>query len=328
MSRALIPIAILLLIFCAPFSLCAQNSSSVLLEKARNEETQGNREEALSLYSQWLNANPHSNSMRDVLFHAVSLCPAPSKALEFLETHTEKLSGADRGVSYERMADLESSLGLLEKSTAHYEKAAALGNAADSERRRLKALVIRFSMGQYSRVETQGLLLSEKTNNSVLRVELMALTSLCAALQGKTDEALAMVNEAVSRSGGRTPLPLLSQLDISRMAGAAEVYKKALTALSGEYPDSVAAYLANAQVKRWASPMFFESFQARMVQGHPVQAGAFLQQTGAAALREELENAGFTAWMDNSDGIWRVFIHNSDGNAAERLAEWQSAQKP
>ncbi len=291
-----------------------------LMAEARGEEAAGNSQKAVALYEQWLEEYSGTEGSVDVLLHAAPLCREGAEVLSFMERNLLHIPTADYPGVYERMADLESALGRLNEAASHYEQAALRGYPG-ADRCRSKILVLRLQMGDYAHVLRVGRELSMKVSSPVLRAENLAVAALAAGLTGNSEKALSMVEEAVGLSNGATPLPLLVKMDISRLAGKTDAYHRAVRKISSEYPDSAAFYLANEQIRRWATPFLLENNSRMTLPGAPVQTGAFSERSSAALLREKLENNGFSAWMEKSesDRLWRVFVHDADGKVRARL---------
>ena len=288
-------------------------------EEAMNLERAGDATAARGLYMRWLDENSGHESAADVLLHAASLSESALEALGLLGAYAEKLDITARYEIYERMGDLESSLGLPSDAATHYEMA-SLRSGAASEMLQLEALALRFSMGEFELVFRKAAALARIAANPRVRDESSALAALSLALSGEIHQAFSAIrNLAGEKERQVSPLIWLAYRDIAVLAGDSGAARSAASRLGKEFPSSTVNYLATSRVKQWESPLILESIGADDSIGDSVQTGAFQGREGAASLRYRLEQDGFTAWIEESGGFWKVFVNDPDGQVRRRL---------
>lgn len=275
-------------------------------------ERQGKIEAAAELYHRWISANRGHPDAADAALHAASLSGDALEATASLERSAAIITHPARARVYRRIAALQSALGLPARAARNYTLAADAGSE-DADRLRLNALVLRFAVGEHIRSEAAAL---KQSKNPLIAADAAALAALTLARSGKISEAVA----ELQAFDGRSPAYWLILSRLSGYSGNREARLRAFNALAEDYPGSANLYLAEARILEWVSPssLLKPPITARNMQ-RAVQVGAFSGRNRAASLRVKLENDGFTAWIEQNESLWRVFVHDPDGEVSGRL---------
>ena len=293
----------------------------ISLEDALNMERRGDTEAAREAYILWLEENSRTNGAADVLVHASTLGRNPVSALGLLKQFVDNISRDDAYPVYARIAALEEMLGLLGPAAINYERAASAGGV-QGERWLLKSLAIQFSMGDFNRVKTAALGLVENGKTIFIRDEALAFASASQARLGDEQGALERI---ISRTDSVEVFPVASSLlwltlmEIAEAQGRSDLIRKASRSLQNDFPSSAGSYLSQSRILYWESPsMLLEP--SRLSTRYSLQVGVFQNRDGAASLRMQLENDGFTAWLEEERELWRVLVNDADGSTASQLA--------
>ena len=275
-------------------------------------ERQGKVEAAAELYHRWISANPGHPDAADAALHAASLSGDALEATASLERSAAIITHPSRARVYRRIAALQSALGLPVQAARNYILAAEAGSE-DADRLRLNALVLRFAVGEDVRSRAAAL---KQSKNPLVASDAAALAALMLARGGKISEAVA----ELQAFDGRSPAYWLILARLSGYSGNTEARLRALNTLADTYPGSANLYLAESRILEWISPAGL----LKPPRGGPntqraVQVGAFSGRSRAAALRVKLENDGFTAWIEQDQSLWRVLVHDPDGEVSGRL---------
>ncbi|MCK5735959.1 MAG: hypothetical protein KAH21_05745, partial [Spirochaetaceae bacterium] len=135
--------------------------SSGELDDAVALEKSGQPVQAIQAYQNWLNENRGNERYTDILIHTASLYDNPLDSLNFMDSYSSSLLQADTYRVYARMAQLESSLGLLHNAANHYRQASGY-EGSEGKQWLYNSLSIRFSMGEYTEVRIEALKLAEE----------------------------------------------------------------------------------------------------------------------------------------------------------------------
>jgi len=314
-SSAAIPkLLIILILTIAPSYIL----DAVDWKEARALELNGDAAGAQILYLNWLEANPGHPETADILIHAASLSKNPLDALGLMRESVKLVSELDVHRVYARMAALESSVGLPKDAADHFRKAAEIGGA-QGERWKLDSLALRYGMGDYAGVRRDALNLLKDSGSPLIRDEAASLAALCLAMDGRAEEALLEMRAYLRGTDHlNSPLAWLALKEISEVTGNQIEFRRAMEKLNELHPRTVIRYMAESRVLEWVSPASFV-IQRTQSELESVQAGAFAKRDGAVSLRERLENDGFTAWLEEDDGLWKVIVNDPDGNVVSRL---------
>jgi len=300
------------------FLLLAYVSSAEELDDAMNQESSGNRLQAIHMYREWLEAESGDSRFPDVLLHTASLYESPDESLDLLQTYLPILDPGNRYGVLARMAGLESSLGLLDSAALHFQMASE-SDSLDADRWMYESLSLRFLMGEFSEVRPDALDLSRKSRLSAIRDQAAALAALSLAYTGGISDALEELDLYIgNNSPVRSPLVWFSLHKIASLNGNTQVLKRSYEHLMNSFPSSVLGYIADSKLPEWDSPSLF-LFKPESTSEKSVQVGAFGSRDAASALRIKLENDGFIAWIVKNGNIWRVYVNDPAGDAVSRL---------
>lgn len=293
---------------------CLADERDVALSHQQNGDT----EAAIAAYNQWINSHPQHPDAALTLIYAASIHESPLEALGFLSAHVESLPTITASEVYARMAGLESLLGLPADAAKHYERA-ALAEGSEKNRRLLEAASLRLSMGETETARIMTIQLLNEGLDDSLRDEAASLAAMALATGGRPEEALKEIEAYIQRGLPHSPLPYLALREISMALGNRSGLEEAHSSLSRYFNESAALYLAQKRILAWVSPssLIRERF---ITPGSPIQVGAFRNREGASNLRERLEEDGYISWIEDTDGLWKVLVNDSDGNTVSRLA--------
>lgn len=301
-GRLLVPAAL----FCAV--------SAVLSADERREaailELKGEIQGAADLYHRWISGNPGHPDAPDVAVHAASLNEDALEALASLERSARIITHPGRARVYERTAALQSALGLPAEAARNYTLAAETGTE-NTDRRRLNALILRFAVGDDVRSEAAAL---KASRNPLIAADAAVLAALMLARTGKISEAA----DELEAFHARSPAYWLILSRLAARGGSPEARLRAVDQLAHHYPGSANLYLAEARILEWVSPSSLIHPLSRNTR-RGVQAGAFSGRGRAASLRTRLEKDGFTAWIEQEGSLWKVLVHDPDGEVSGRL---------
>ena len=292
------------------FILTPKNLFADARREAQALERQGEIDRAIELYRFWIAENPAHPDVAEVVIHAASLYDDPLEVIAFLEHFGGSLRHSNRSRVYARVAGLQASLGLPAEAARNFGRAAETGGG-DVHRWRLESLTLRFSLGNDVRSEA---LVMRNSENPLIAGDAAAVAALVLARNGKTGEAVSEL-KAFER---RSPAYWLVLARLSAYSGDLESQREAISALENAYPGSANLYVAQARVLEWVSPSTLVT-ASQQPNRDPVQVGAFSSRSRAAAFRTELENHGFTAWMEQENELWKVVVHDPDGQVTSRL---------
>ena len=315
LSSAVIPKLLIFLVLTTALSYIVD---AVDWQEARDLELSGDAAAAQTLYMNWLAVNPGHPDNADILIHAASLSKNPLDALGLMRKSVKLVPDPDVHRVYARMAALESSLGLTKDAADHFRKAANIGGA-QGEQWILDSLALRFDMGDYDGVHQDALILSRDSGAAPIRDEAISLAALSLAQEGRAEDALQEIQDYLTDAEHQvSPLTWLALKKLSEVTGNPIEYRRAMEKLKELHPRTVIRYMAESRVLEWVSPGSLTTPRTQS-ELKSVQAGAFSKRDGAVALRERLENDGFTAWLEEDQGLWKVIVNDPDGNVASRL---------
>ena len=294
------------------------------LDDALSYERAGEIGKALPLYLNWLDANSGDVKYQDVLIHTATLYDNPLDTLKFLDHSLSKLRPNLSSRVLALMAGLESSLGMLEQAAIHFREAAESGSG-DSDQWNYDSLSLRFVMGEYEELRPEALELSLTAGDKGLREGAAALAALSLAYSGNSRESnLAALDEINRYINKNTPIASssiwLALYKIASLSGDQQAAGHALKILSENFPSSLDSYIAIGKLPEWNTPAAYvfvpEESGSKL---KSLQIAAFSSRDAAAALRYRLEEDNFTAWIEQSGSVWRVFVNDPDGEVISRL---------
>ncbi|MDF1568544.1 MAG: SPOR domain-containing protein [Spirochaetaceae bacterium] len=313
-SAAIPKLLIILILTIAP----SYRVGAVDWQEARALELNGDAAGAQTLYMNWLAANPGHPETADIVIHASSLSKNPLDALGLMRESVNLVPEPDAHRVYARMAALESSVGLPMDAADHFRKAAEIGGA-QGERWELDSLALRFGMGDYTGARQDALNLSKESGSPLIRDEAASLAALCMARDGRAEDALQEMRAYLRGTDHlNSPLAWLALKELSEVTGNQIEFRRAIEKLNELHPRTVIRYMAESRVLEWVSPASFITPRTQS-ELKSVQAGAFAKRDGAVSLRERLEDDGFTAWLEEDKGLWKVIVNDPDGNVVSRL---------
>jgi tetratricopeptide (TPR) repeat protein len=286
-------------------------------EQAAILERSGDKEGARSLYIEWLDKNPRSPGSGDVLLHTASMFENVRDAIVLLRNHAGQVDKAHQ--AWAALAGLESAIGLPDIAAEHY-RAASKAGGVSADRWLLDSLVLSFQVGEYDMVYRDAGQLSASAESGIIRDEAAALSAMALAEIESPEAAVIFLDIYIKKTKAElSPLAWYALIDISREANDQMQTRRAETALESGFPGSAVQYLSKSRILGWASPGSF--VDSSVPQGLTwVQVGAFASRESAASLRYRLENAGFTAWLEQNGDLWRVLVHDADGGVRNRLS--------
>ena len=295
------------------------SSAQNLREQAVLLERQGETDEAILAYQQWLNAHPDHPDAVGTLLHAAGLSNSALEALALLSEGVRTIPEESASPVYERMARLETLLGLPQQAAQHFLLASRIGGI-QGEQLYLEYLILLYSMGRYAELRTLAEESAARASTPSMNSDFYTLGTLALARERSPEDALVRMKTYLDiKADAATPLAWQALADIAISAGDSEAWARARNEMNRRYPESVNNYLLQRRINRWMSPAGLETEPIGYMTSH--QVGAFSSREAAASLRHSLENDGFTAWLEPSGDLWKVFVHDPDGNAAARLKE-------
>jgi tetratricopeptide (TPR) repeat protein len=290
------------------------------LADALSRESSGNRLQAELMYREWLETSDGDPRFPEVLLHTASLYENPDESLNLMRRYLSRLDPENRFRVLARMAGLESSLGYLDSAALHFQMASESGGR-EADRWRYESLSLYFLMGEFSEVRTDALALSRESSLSGIRDRSASLAALCLAYSGDISDALKEIDAYISHNAPvESPLLWFTRYKIASLDGNTEVMKQSFEELMRDFPSTIPAYIADSKLSEWDSPSLY-LFLPDSSSGKSVQVGAFGSRDAASALRVELENDGFIAWIEKSGRLWRVYVNDPAGDALSRLAD-------
>ncbi|MCG8452456.1 MAG: SPOR domain-containing protein [Spirochaetales bacterium] len=289
------------------------------LAEARRAEEAGNRRGALELYEYWIRSHPQDEQMAEVIQRSSLLLSRPQDALDFMERYEHLLPQKDQAEFWAHMAALESMIGRPQRGVMLYEKAAQNGVGEEQAEWLLEALALKLAMGEEEAV-------ARRAGNLALELDAGPLGDRAAAMAAEALNnvegplaALQLLEQREKRVAAfQIPDPLFTRWRIFKSSGQGDEAQQVWNQLNQQFPQSTLTYLASEQIEPWLEPRELLA-GPDLPSGNVVQAGAFSNREGAAALRDQLEEEEFTAWMEQSGAWWRVYVHDEDGTAQDRL---------
>lgn len=285
------------------------------LSKAQELSLSGDNAQAVALYEQWIRENPGQDDTASVLLHAASLVEDPRKSLALMLKHVEKLQKDDRPMLYERIAGLELTLGFFENSAEHWQKAASYGGPLKSQRL-IKAYSVRFVLGENVRNDVLELI---RASEPKVREEAVLIAALELTRNAEYSKAIGELERFVANNDVSSAM-LYHFIRLLRTAGRAGESQEILEQLKKTYAGSTHLYVLQSKIFEWISPVILLLYPVQRSM-RTLQIGAFAQHDRALKLRENVEDDGFTAWIEEGNGLWKVIINDSDGRSASRLLE-------
>lgn len=297
------------------FFLCSIAFASSI-DDAQQLERDGRKDDAIVAYEAWLSHNGSNLSASSVLVHAASLFEDPLKALFFLKTNVTKLPKKQRDEVLVRIADLGVILGLPHLALEHF---ALLTDSDDfrSDDWRIQQLILRFSMGE--EVRSEALILKQSMEDAKLISEAGLIAALSLAQTSGAQRGISEILKLIE-DGWVLPSTWLYLTYLYSLTQDNGDAKEALDNLKRDFPDSIHLHLAESRIIDWETPFFLIDLPFNL-QSSQIQVGAFELRSRAVNLREQLENDGFTAWIENQDPLWKVLVYDSDGSTALRLSK-------
>jgi len=289
------------------------------LDDALIQERSGNRLQAVQIYREWLDDGGGDPRFSDVLLHTASLYDNPVESLSLMRKFLPVVDPENRYAVLARMAGLESTLGYLDSAALHFQMASESGNR-NADQWLIESLGLRFLMGEFSEVRPEALVLSRESDRADIRDRSASLAALALAYSGDIPEALDEIDSYISHAASvKSPLLWFSRYKIASLDGNTEVMKQSFEELMSGFPSSLPAYIAESKLPEWDSPSLY-LFPPLSTSGKFVQVGAFGSRDAASALRIELENDDFIAWIEKNGNLWRVYVNDPSGDALSRLA--------
>jgi len=298
-------------------------ASEDLWTRAARLERSGDLAGAREMYIAWLDEQAGNAEAKDVLIHAASLHENATDAINLLKKYIRRLPPHSSYPVWAKLASLESSMGLPSDAAAHYKIASGIGGFT-GELWHLEALALLFSTGELLTVRRDAERLSVSASTQFVRDEAAALSALTLAALDSPQAALHEIDGYIAKTGTiESPLIWLAMIKISGAAGNQQQNQRAHRSLEIEFPGTPAHFIASSRVLEWVSPGNFIDLPL-----NPgvkwVQVGAFSFRENAANLRNKLESAGFTAWIEQEGNLWRVFVNDADGKTKERVVDFQA----
>ena len=292
------------------------------LDDAMKLERSGDVSQALDVYKNWLDDNSDDSRFPDVLLHTASIHEKSSDTLETLEYYLPGLVAVDTPEVLVKMAGLASSLGLPGIAATYFQRAASFGGP-DADLWMYDSLSLRFTMGEYTDVRVEALILAEKTRKPVLRDNAAALAAVSLAYGGgSSDSVLNAIDELNRYINKNTPVksPLLwfALHEIALLTDDYQVLRYSEDKLHKDFPSSLVSYITDSKILEWKSPSSY-IFHPVSFAGKSVQVGAFGSRDTASDLRLRLENDNFVSWIEQNGKIWRVFVNDPSGDVVSRL---------
>jgi hypothetical protein len=297
---------------------------SETLQEAKTLEQQENIEEAIGLYTLWLQENSTHSDFESVLTHTLSLIPDSREQIDFIDSLLHTITAKEpRYFLTSYLAELEEHLGLLEKAQKHYELAAFILPDSKDYTSLYRSASLLFEFGFYNRARAQlrTIITTCSQKSMVLTARLLLARTLY--YENSIDESKDLVKNVYAEQEVQnfTPKQLYMLNSLADSLGLRSLQEETSDLLRKRFPQSPEHYLVRStdasrpEVVEHHSPQLFfhphttepansgdgtppeKTLQHETLQEETpvIQTGSFLKREHAESMVKELQGEGFEA---------------------------------
>lgn len=294
-----------LVIYSVIFILISAPLYGQLLHDASSFEKEGKYEEAIDLYSQWLNENPENPIFRETLLKVASLFEDMDSSTNFLLNHVDSLSDSEAASVYGEIALQYEMTNHLSEAADYYRIASEYGDNL-THSYYLKYLSLIFESGNFpSQEEVDAILFRLNRPEDISKALIYKARVL--HQENKIRQAIELLRQYnLSNLFSQMQFALWELLIADEQWENAESVREHM---SYSFPDSVELLLIDQRIERIPRLSYLFSTKPMLEEDIKyIQVGVFSSSQNAENLKRELSMAGFKSFIHTDSGLKKVMI--------------------